>query len=187
MKRLSLILLLLLLTACRSLLPEGGRQADNIWSSFEEAKVAFDRIEPYRTRLDDLRSLGFDPGSKANVQILNYSQVAHAVLPNAAMPLEAQPKGMRDCIQAQHQCVGYLIEQSRLNRKRIGGFWADFLNFSRETRMEGWRFVALVALVDGVVVFKQWSGQPAIHELERNHNPLGFFQGAGEGAGGLFK
>lgn len=186
MKRLFLLSLLLGVVGCRSLLPDGGRQADNIWNSFDEAKAAFDRIEPYRTRLDELRTLGFDPGKRANIQILNYSQVAHAVLPNAGLPLEAQPRGIRECIQAQHQCIGYRIEQSRIKRKRIGGFWADFLNFSRETETVGWRFVSLVTLVDGVVVFKQWSGEPAIHELERSHNPLGFFQGLGE-AGGLRK
>ncbi|QDX80798.1 hypothetical protein B9N43_05800 [Denitratisoma sp. DHT3] len=185
MKR--LCLLLLLLTGCRSLLPEGGRQVDDVWGGFNEAKAAFDRIEPYRSGAEDLQGLGFDPGKKANVQILNYSQVAHAVLPSASLPLDAQPRGVRECILAQDRCIGYQIEQSRVKRKRIGGFWADFLNFSRETEIVGWRFVALVILVDGLVVFKQWSGQPALHEMERSHNPLGPLQGLGEGIGGALR
>ena len=64
-------------------------------------------------------------------------------------------------------------------RERKGSFWADFLNFQRRTETTGWRFTALVLLVNDLVVYRSWSGQPAIDEKEVTHNPLGPFQDIG--------
>lgn len=168
------------LSACSSLLPAGRQETITPWHSFEEAKAAYETIETYRTTREDLHALGYDPGKTANVTILNQSQVVKTVVPQPSLSIEEQPQGIRDCIRGEDKCIGYALEQSRLNRKRIGNFFLDFMNFDRETSITGWRFSALIVIVDGIVVYKQWSGQPLIHQFERNRNPLGPLQGAGD-------
>lgn len=185
MKILSALILAAALGGCTALLPTGRQQTVTGWETFEDAKAAFDRIEPYRTTLDELHALGYDAERTPNVAILNYSQVVRTVLPHPTFSVDEQPQGIRDCLRAEARCFGYALEQSRLERARTGGFLADFLNFRRETLITGWRFSALVAVVDGVVVYKQWSGQPHVRQTERSHNPLGPLQEAG-GSRGLF-
>jgi hypothetical protein len=171
----------LALSACSGLLPEGRQEKVSPWRSYEAAQAAFASIVPGETGRDAVHKLGFDPAHIANVQVLNYSQVARLVLPASPVLTEAEvPAGLRACLQAQTRCVGYQMDQERIERRRVGGFWADFLNFRRETQISGWRFSALVVMVDDEVVYKQWSGQPRVRETQVNRNPLGPFQGAGE-------
>ena len=84
-------------------------------------------------------------------------------------------------MKAQDGCIGYFMEPSRIDRKRVGNFMLDFLNFKRDTLTTGWKFGALIVVVDDKVVFKQWSGRPRIEETELRRNPLGPLQGLGEG------
>ena len=172
------------LAGCSSWLPDGRQEKVSPWHRYEDAKTAFDSITLGATDRETVHRLGFDPSAIANVQILNYSQVARLVLPNSPVLAENEiPAGLRTCLQAQDRCLGYQLELERIERQRVGNFFADFLNFRRETKMSGWRFAALVVMVDDRVVFKQWSGQPQVRENHVSRNPLGPFQGAGEKAG----
>lgn len=168
------------LAGCSSMLPEGRQVTKTRWDSFQDAQASFDRIAPYYTTVKELHALGFDPAATPNVQVLNYSQVVKRALPTTTLTLDEQPKGVRDCYAAQERCIGYALEQNHIERHRVGNFFVDFLNFSRQVEVTGWRFSVLLALVDDVVVFKQWNGQPNVHEVERSHNPLGPLQGSGE-------
>ena len=68
--------------------------------------------------------------------------------------------------------------------RREGSFMLDFLNFRRETRVTGWQFEGLLAVRDGVVLFRSHGGDPRTDRVERQVNPLGPLQRLGEGAGG---
>jgi len=73
-------------------------------------------------------------------------------------------------------------------RQRDGNFWADFFNFRRHTTVAGWHFQSLVVVRDGVVLFRNYGGEPRIARTEVRRNPLGPLQPAGEAAlGGIFK
>lgn len=67
----------------------------------------------------------------------------------ASAKLSEVNAGVAECIVAKGACRGYEVNQKSTTRKRYGNFWADFLN----------------------------GGQPAIHELEDNMQPLSPFQG----------
>lgn len=179
----AIALLALLLGSCSSLLPKADQKTVSPWRDFKEVKSAYDAVRPGESDRDAVHRLGFDPASTPNVQILNYSEIVNSALPKDSMvPGVELPAGIRACMMAQDRCVGYQLEETRIKRNRVGGFWADFLNFRRETSMTGWRFKALLVLVDDKVVFKQWSGQPEIREVSVNRNPLGPLQGVGEKA-----
>jgi len=99
------------------------------------------------------------------------------------VPLDSADPGIRDCILARDQCVAYQFEFGTERRRREGGFMLDFLNFRRVTHVTGWRFEGLVAVRQGIVLFRSHGGEARIDRTERQHNPLGPLQPAGEGLG----
>ncbi len=180
MKIMRALCLTSLLAGCSSLLPSSEQQVSNGWNDFEGVKKSYDQIVPYVTDMDTVRQLGFDPFKTPNMQILNHSQVVSAVLPSPLLDRADIPRGIQDCMQAREACIGYLMEPSRLDRQRVGNFVLDFLNFKRDTLITGWKFGALIVVINNKVVYKQWSGNPRIEETESRRNPLGPLQGIGE-------
>ena len=164
---------------CASLLPASTELVERPWRSFSDARAAFDQVRLYETTTADLRKAGVDPFTTPNVAILNYSDIVRRLLPSSVQE-QGLESGIRDCVAAQSKCQAYEIAQLHVEHKRTGGFWADFLNFKRETTTTGWRFTAFLVIVDERVIYKLWSGQPEISEVNSTSNPLGPLQGAGE-------
>jgi hypothetical protein len=100
-------------------------------------------------------------------------------LPSGLLKREDLDPGVLLCLQAREACRGWELTAARISRTRTGNFFADFTNFSRKTETNGWRFNALILLVDDVVVYRAWGGQPNINEVEVNTNPLGPLQELG--------
>ena len=168
-----------LLCGCSAALPHGESRVISRWSSFEEAKQAYDRITPYQTRRQELSALGFSPDAQPNVRILNHADLAERFMLAWAGHEADAPQGLRECQQRCSVCFGYEIEQRETQDRRYGSFLADFFNFRRKTEITGWEFEALLVLVDDLVVYKVWSGTPEIRRYKDKTNPLGPLQGIG--------
>lgn len=182
-----LSVLMLLLAACGSLLPRGSTESQSGFASFEAARDAIERVKPYETTVAQLKDLGFDVQASANVRQIPYPEVVARLAPNPSVPLAMLDPGIRDCIEARQLCRAYEFSFGRQNSYREGSFWADFLNFRRRTEITGWRFQGLIVARDGVVLFRNYGGEPQIKQTERQSNPLGPLQPAGEAAGALIK
>ena len=180
MKTLFLMLLSACLGACSGMLPATRQDLSTPWTDFESAKSSFDQIIPFSTGMATVRQLGFDPYKTPNMQVLNQAQVVNAVLPSPLQERGSIPKGILDCMQVQEACVGYLMEPGKIDQKRVGNFFLDFLNFKRNTLTTGWKFSALIVVIADKVVYKQWTGQPRIESTELRSNPLGPLQSMGE-------
>ena len=174
-----------LLCGCANLLPRGDSERLSGFDSFDGAAQAFDSIVAYRTTIEQLSALGFDVQSSANVTLIAYPQLTGRLAPDRGVPFEAIDPGIRDCIVARLQCQAYEFHLGREATRREGSFWADFLNFRRTTRVTGWRFEGLLAVRDGVVLFRSRGGEPRADRTDRQVNPLGPLQGAGDAAGKL--
>ena len=170
-----LVLVATLAAGCASLLPKTRSETEAPWKTFEEVKRTFDSIEPGRTTLQELKQLGYDPYVNPNVTVLNYSDVISKYAPNAARDEYLEP-GIRECLKTQTRCNAYSLDHRRIQRDRVGNFFLDFINYERRTEITGWRFGAVIVVVDDRVVHKSWSGVPAIREVEENFNPLGPLQ-----------
>ena len=170
---------LLALTGCANLLPTSDTATERPWGSFEEAMHVYDRIEPSKTTVDDLKAMGIDPFAGENITILNYADLIRRFAPPGASSLAALDPTLRRCIEAMQACRGYEIDQRHSHKDHTGNFWLDFLNFRRTVRTTGWQFTATLVLNDTLVVHKVWSGQPATHAVEDQRNPLGPAQGLG--------
>lgn len=168
------------LSACSSLLPSTETATQTPWQSFAEAQRTFERIVPYQTTAKDLQQNSLDPYQNPNVAILSYADLMRRLLPNGIVATEYLDPGLRDCLMVQEQCSALELDQKQIERRRSGNFWLDFFNFRRIVTLSGWRYNAIIVLKQDLVVYKLWSGQPAIHETEDNINPLGPLQGLGE-------
>ena len=175
----------LLLGGCANLLPRGDSERPSGFDSFEAAAHSFDAVVPYRTTVKQLSALGFDLQSSSNVTLIQYPQLTGRLAPDRGVPFEAIDPGIRDCIVARLACQAYEFHLGRERSRREGGFLSDFLNFRRTTHVTGWRFEGLLAVRDGVVLFRSHGGEPRIDRTERQVNPLGPLQGAGDAVGRL--
>ncbi|MDE2402624.1 MAG: hypothetical protein KGL90_13260 [Burkholderiales bacterium] len=173
------------LGGCANLLPRGSSEVHSGFKSFEEARAALERIEPYHTTAAELRELGFDLQASANVRQIPYPEVITLLAPNPSIPLPMLDTGVRDCIEARQACRAYQFSMGRQARRREGAFLPDFLNFRRTTEITGWRFQGLVVMRDGVVLLRSYGGEPQIKQTEYQSNPLGPLQPAGEATGAL--
>jgi hypothetical protein len=183
LNRLSLCTLLgaaALLASCAALLPTSKVEVQTSWRNYAEAQALFEKITINRTRVEDLKALGIDVASAPNIALLNHADLLRRFANGPAMEIDMIDEGLRACLRKLQKCTAIEIEESHLQRERIGNFWLDFLNFRRETKITGWKFDAIFVLDDGLVIYKVWSGKPMIRELEESRNPLGPFQGVGE-------
>jgi hypothetical protein len=172
-----------LLAGCSGLLPRGSGEVVSGFKSFDEARAALESVEPYRTTTAELATIGFDIAQSSNVRQIPYPEVMFRLAPNQNVPLELLDAGIRDCITAQQACKAYEFRLERQSRRREGPFLPDFFNFRRFTRTTGWRFEGLIVVRDGVVLFRNYGGEPNIERNERQNNPLGPLQPSGEAAG----
>lgn len=174
--RAALILVAAALAGCSSLLPRGEQLTYSPWKSFDEAQATYDRIEPNRTTVAELKELKLDPKRNPNITLLNYSDVIGRFLPSPSINAHDLDPGVRECIAAKSECEGYELKLQTIRRKRYGSFFADLLNFHRKTDVAGYRFNGVLLIKHGVVIYKLTGGEPAIHEFEESVNPLGPFQ-----------
>jgi hypothetical protein len=172
----------LAITGCATLLPRGTSDTPSTFDSFAQAQAAATRIVPFGTRVPALKALGFDPDG-SNVTLIPYPEIVGRLAPYPGVPVEALAPGIRQCLQVQSECSAYLFHFERQDRHREGSFWLDFLNIRRITQVRGWWFETLVVVHGEDVLFRNVAGQPHTDRVERQTNPLGPFQPAGEVAG----
>lgn len=171
------------LGGCASLLPRGSSDTPSTFASFEQAEVAALKIVAFTTRVSELKALGFDPEEGKNVTLIPYPDIVGRLAPHPGVPFDSLDPGIRQCILAQSACHAYLFHFERQDHRREGGFWADFFNVKRVTNVKGWWFDALVVVSNGTVLFRNVAGQAHTDRIDRQTNPLGPFQPAGESAG----
>jgi len=168
------------------LLPDSSVVVRASFTDFDRARIAFDNIEPYKTTVDDLKTLGFDPTS-SNVRLIGYPDNVGRLAPNSSLALDQLDPGIRDCILARLECRVYEYRVANETRERTGSFMLDWFNFKRTVEVKSWQFDAIVAVRNGVVLFRNYGGAPNNERTEREVNPLGPLQGIGSTvAGGLW-
>lgn len=171
------------LAGCTALLPKSKAETEAIWHSFDEARVAIEKIEPYKTTRADLRTAGIGTAGDPTITLLSHVDIAVRFPIGGVLREQDVDPGIRDCLRAGKSCNAYLINLRRTNRDRTGNFWLDALRFRREVNVTGWTFNALVIFVNDLAVYAVYGGQPTIHELEVERNPLGPLQGWGDWVG----
>lgn len=171
------------LGACSALLPRASTDTPVGFASFGQAAAAAQRVVALQTHTSELKNIGFDPVAGRNVTLIPYPEMVGRLAPNPGVPLAKLDPGIRQCIEAQTACRGYLFHFERQHRQREGNFWLDFLNVRRTTKVTGWWFDALIVISDDTVLFRNFAGQAYTDRIEQQNNPLGPLQsGAGAAA-----
>jgi hypothetical protein len=176
--RLFFIVAIFTLTACSTMLPSGDEVVKSPWETFEEAKAAYDKIVPDETTVEGLRELGFDPYRTPNIRILNHLDVRSLFDYEPGFD-ENYHAGVVACMKAMEACQAYDTKIRDIHKERVGNFFLDVLVVKREEHRTGWQFHALILLVDDLVVYKVWSGNPMLDETNLQKNPLGPLQEIG--------
>jgi hypothetical protein len=176
-----LLALAALLGGCSSMLPK-ARTESPTFQSFDEARQAIEALRPQKSNLETLSDLGLTPTKQPNTVILTHTDIVRRVVTGGLLSREDLDPGILTCLNARDACRGWELNVARISKVRTGNFFADFVNFKRRTETTGWRFNALILLVNDVVVYRGWGGQPVINEVEVNTNPLGPLQDMGPSA-----
>lgn len=166
------------LVGCASMLPKSTTESPT-FQNFDDARIAVESLVPMQSDVSTLSGLGIDPVKQPNTLIMTYSDIIKRVASGSVIGKEDLDPGIVHCINARDACRGWDVNVMRITKARTGNFWADFFNFKRRTETTGWRFNALILLVNDVVVYRTWGGQPIVHDLEVQTNPLGPLQDVG--------
>jgi len=168
------------LVGCVELLPKAQTEVRSPWHDFAEAKAAIERIVPYQTTRQELHAAGIDPYATANISLLTYSDIILRFPLGGAVSQDKLDRGLRECLNAGKACFGYAIVARDTKRDRTANFWLDSLGFYRKIDVSGWSFNATILLIDDIVVYTLYGGQPIIRELEVTEQPLGPIQNWGD-------
>lgn len=178
LKFISALPLVLATAACTSMLPKANTDTST-FNSFEEARTAVKALVPMKSQRSALQTESFNPISHPNTKLLTHADVVRLYVPSALLKREDLDPGVLACLEARDACEGIEIVATKIARTRTGNFFADFSNFSRRTETSGWRFNAVILLVNDLVVYRSWGGQPSVKEVEITSNPLGPLQDVG--------
>jgi len=179
MNKVVLIVLALLLTSCKSthFLPSSYDESVTTFDSYQKAIELYDSIVLHETSKEELKALGFDVDKGQNVQALTYLDVSKRFLHNPAISKDDLPDGVIKCLESKDGCYAYQFYIEKINKERYGSFWADAFDFRKKVHHTGWKFDAMIIIVDNVVVYKLQSGVPNIDRKEVEKQPLGPLQG----------
>ncbi|TMH74225.1 MAG: hypothetical protein E6H57_00825 [Betaproteobacteria bacterium] len=97
-RRIAALLLSCLVAGCSSLLPKSKEVTASPWQTYQDAQDTFDKIIPGQTTIADLRLMSLDPGSNANIAILNYADVMRKFLLNQSFSINDLDDGVRQCV-----------------------------------------------------------------------------------------
>ncbi len=177
-KNIGIVYLCLSLGGCAAWLPV-ARTDTTPFASYDEALAAVLSLEPRKSNRQTLEEMGLVPARHPNTLILTHADVVRRFVSGSLLRREDLDPGVLRCVESRNACSGMEITGAKINRERKGSFWADFFNFKRRTETTGWRFTALILLVDDQVVYRSIGGQPTVNEVEQTRNPLGPLQDIG--------
>lgn len=158
------------------MLPHSDTEVTTHFAGFEQAGETIESLKPFKSNKATLAGLGLAPGKQANITILTYTDMLHRFVAGSAIERKNLDPGIIACFDALHRCSAWEINISKISKRRNGNVPLDLFNFARRTEVTGWRFNAIVVLVDDTVVYRTWGGQPHVSELETSRNPLGPLQ-----------
>ncbi len=159
-----------------NLMPTEKKVAVSNWKSYQSAIEAFNRIEPNKTTLADLKKIGFDPEITPNTVFLDPISVRNIFLGNnSATRITDLPEDLQKYLKDFNDCRGFKFKQEAIFTKGEGNILTRLLKFNKEDVVSGWSFEAWVFMKKDKVVYTLWLGNPKIRELRTQKNPLGPF------------
>lgn len=175
MRNLIIIMTAILLFSGCKMLPSTDYKREGKGNSYNKIIQNYNKIIIDGTTKEQLKELGFHPSATTNVKILNYLDITNKFIPRDNFV--ADEKVMK-CINSNNRCIGYNVSLENINKDRYGSVFLDLFGFRKNTKTTGWRFNATILLLDDTVVYKIYTSQPNILEIEKEKTPLGPLQNA---------
>lgn len=155
--------LMALCSGCTTMLPSAQTDSST-FTSFDEARLAVEVLVPMQSNWHLIETGNLNPAKHPNATHLTQADIVRKFfVPNTMLTRDDLDPGVLTCVAARSNCRGIELIISKITKTR--------------TETSGWRFSATILMVDDVVVYRAWGGQPWVNELEVTHNPLGPLQG----------
>jgi len=158
-----------------NLMPTERKIAVSNWKSYQSAIEDFNRIEPNKTTLADLKKIGFDPNITPNTVFLDPISIRNIFLGNNSIRIDDLPKDLQEYLRDFNECRGFKFKQEAIFTKGEGSILSRLLKFKKEDIISGWMFEAWIFMKKDKVVYTLWLGNPNIREIRTQKNPLGPF------------
>lgn len=174
-----IILVLLFGSGCAALMPSEATITNSPWKTYDEAKNLFDRIEPYKTTLEDLKNMSLDPYKIPNTKILNAISVRNLFVVSPSTSLDDLPSGIHDCLHHHNfeKCIGFEYRFENIKSKGIGNLFLRIFSFKKETHTTGRDITFQIFLINNIVVYKLIpEGISEIDKFRKEIRPLGPLQ-----------
>lgn len=172
-------MLALLLAGCGGVLPHESQVDVTKFETYDQLTMAYNKIELGKTSTTDLSTLGFDPKTTPNIEVLSYTQIVDALLPSDKLRVEDVPTSARPCLQAQNDCSGYLYRLAHSSKRRNGDVVPDLMGIERDTVSSGWSADIMLLVQNDRVIYKMMSSKPRIENRQNKSQPLGPLQDMG--------
>jgi hypothetical protein len=82
-------------------------------------------------------------GLLPNTVLLSFADISKRFLGTGVLSKEDLGPGISACLSARDACRGLDLNISKIEKRRTGAFFSDFINYRRRTETTGWRFNAL--------------------------------------------
>lgn len=165
--------LAIFLSGCATMMPRSRDIAVGNWKSYAQILNAHENIKPYKTTLEELKILGFNPAGP-NVKHLNAEIIRSMFLHNASIKIEDLPLGMQDCLKDPDNCYGYIFIYKDIFQKGKGNLLLRILKFVKKDAITGENVNFGVFLKGSLVVYRpKPEGNPNISEVKIHVAPLG--------------
>ena len=171
--------MLIFLYGCTSVLPSDNVRNGTGISTFQSIKSKYDGIVLDYTPMETMVQMGFDPYNTTNVEILSYTDIIVKFMPSDNILISDLPIGIQKCLAVREQCFSFNVTYTESDTNHIGNATLDVLGFVEEVEVKGWHFSAIFIMVDDVVVYKLFKGNPKEYQYIKKTRPLGPLQKIG--------
>jgi len=149
------------------------------WQAFTDIERDFGKIEPGRTTVAELETLGFGPGSE-NIRTVNYLVLRGYLLGDTEeATAEDLPQEVQSCLSLKDACYGLIINVGRLDEIGHESFYQRVVEKRIQSEFTGWKFEAVILVNGGsdlVVYAQSIDTQPNIHKFVDKKDPQGFLE-----------
>lgn len=145
------------------------------WKNYEEAENAFNKIEKGKTKVVELKNLGFDPEAKG-VTVLDAFTIRDILLgANSSFRIENLPQTLQEYLKDLDDCIGFKFDGRFSTTTPRGDLFRRLLKFKRidvdsTWSYEGWVFIEKSS---GTIVYTRWIGRKPSDQVRTKKDPLG--------------
>jgi len=163
---------------CATMLPSEKNIQALPWKDYNETEIAYKKVLPGETNIEDLKQLGFDLKKVSRAEEWNEIRARTYLLgTNPNTKTEDLPMGAQECLKAQAGCRARAFDVDLTETRGVGSFFKEKFGYHKKRQTTGSKLKAIFfyKVENEIVVFKIVDQQPFINDTKMTKDPLGPF------------